>query len=160
MGRSRKLAVAEDTRLAGAVYRSGSHRKMGSQRRLRGIHRSFTCLGNREPFGITVRQIKNFTEKDLKKALARHQVVLLPINARLLGNTTYATTGPFYHMIVVRGYTPDGFIVNDPGTERGNSMRYSFDTLQKAAADWNHSAKTMDLTIIKIALVLSNSNGR
>lgn len=105
-------------------------------------------------FGITVRQIKNYTETDLKKELVNNHVILLPINARLLGNPSYAESGPTYHMIVVRGYNASGFIVNDPGTEQGNGQVYSFETLKKSAADWNNSAKIMDSTI-KIALILS-----
>lgn len=105
-------------------------------------------------FGITVQQIRNYTETDLKKELAKKHVILLPINARLLGNPTYAESGPFYHMIVVRGYNDSGFIVNDPGTQEGNGMVYSFATLIKSAADWNNSAKIMDSSI-KIALILS-----
>lgn len=105
-------------------------------------------------FGITVRQIKDYTETDLKRELTQQHVILLPINARLLGNPAYAESGPFYHMIVVRGYNASGFIVNDPGIKQGNGMVYSFETLKKAAADWNNLAKTMDSTI-KIALVLS-----
>lgn len=105
-------------------------------------------------FGITVRQIKDYTETDLKKELVKNNVILLPINARLLGNPTYVESGPFYHMIVVRGYNGSDFIVNDPGTEQGNGMVYSFETLKRSAADWNNSAQTMDSTI-KIALILS-----
>lgn len=105
-------------------------------------------------FNINVRQIRDYSETDLKRELAKHNVILLPINARLLGNPTYAHSGPTYHMIVVRGYNASGFIVNDPGTEQGNGQVYSFDTLIKSAADWNNSAKIMDPTI-KIALILS-----
>jgi len=105
-------------------------------------------------FGITVKQIKNYTETDLKKELVNNHVILLPINARLLGNPAYAESGPTYHMIVVRGYNASGFIVNDPGMTQGNNMVYSFETLKRAAADWNNSAKIMDSTI-KIALILS-----
>lgn len=105
-------------------------------------------------FGIIVQQIKDYTETDLKKELAKNHVILLPINARLLGNPAYAESGPTYHMIVVRGYNTSGFIVNDPGTEQGSGMVYSFETLKKSAADWNNSAKIMDPTI-KIALILS-----
>src|SRR3989339_1548446 len=105
-------------------------------------------------FGMTVRQIRDYTEDDLKKELSKNHVVLLPVNARLLGNPTYQESGPFYHMIVVRGYDTSGFIINDPGTTQGNGMFYSFETLKKASADWNNSAKIMDSTI-KIALILS-----
>jgi hypothetical protein len=103
-------------------------------------------------FGITVKQIRDYTENDLKKELSRGRVILLPINARLL--PAYAESGPFYHMLVVRGYNDSGFIVNDPGMTQGNGMVYSFDTLRRAAADWNNSAKNMDASI-KIALILS-----
>ena len=105
-------------------------------------------------FGMTVRQIRDYTEDDLKKELSKNHVVLLPVNARLLGNPTYQESGPFYHMIVVRGYDTSGFIINDPGTTQGNGIFYSFETLKKASADWNNSAKIMDSTI-KIALILS-----
>jgi hypothetical protein len=71
-----------------------------------------------------------------------------------LGDPAYAESGPTYHMIVVRGYNASGFIVNDPGMTQGNNMVYSFETLKRAAADWNNSAKIMDSTI-KIALILS-----
>ncbi|MEK7514805.1 MAG: C39 family peptidase [Patescibacteria group bacterium] len=105
-------------------------------------------------FGITVKQIHNYTETDLKRALAKNHVVLLPIDARMLGAQSYTNSGPTYHMVVVRGYTATHFIVNDPGTTGGNGVEYSFDTLFAAAADWNNAAKIMDSTI-KVALILS-----
>ncbi len=105
-------------------------------------------------FGIKVRQLRNYSEKDLKRALARNFVVLLPIDARQLKSQQYTNSGPTYHMIVVRGYNEEGFIVNDPGTSLGSGMLYPFETLQSAAADWNSSAMSMDSTI-KIALILS-----
>jgi hypothetical protein len=80
--------------------------------------------------------------------------VLLPINARKLGNPKYQDTGPLYHMIVVRGYSEKAFIVNDPGTNEGNGNTYTFEVLKTAASDWNEAAKKME-SDRKIALVLS-----
>lgn len=105
-------------------------------------------------FGLKVQQIHNYTKNDLKRALAKHHVVLLPIDARKLQSQQYTNSGPTYHMLVVRGYDPDSFIVNDPGTSDGNGVKYSFETLFDAAADWNNATQMMDHTI-KIALVLS-----
>ncbi len=105
-------------------------------------------------FKLKVKQINNYTEKDLKKALSKGHPVLLPINARQLGNPKYQDTGPFYHMFVVRGYNAQGFIVNDPGTESGLGNIYTFETLKNAAADWNHAKQAMEPSS-KIALVLS-----
>jgi hypothetical protein len=95
-------------------------------------------------FGLKVNQLKNFTENDLKTALTNNHPVLLPINAKLLGNTQYKNGGPLYHMIVLRGFKGDTFIVNDPGTDSGNSNTYLFDILQRASANWNQVSKSID----------------
>jgi hypothetical protein len=105
-------------------------------------------------FGLKVKQIKDYTEQDLKAALNQNHVILLPINAKHLGNPAYHTNGPLYHMIVVRGYREDVFIINDPGTNGGDGNEYTFDTLKNAAADWDQTQKAMDPTR-KIALILS-----
>jgi hypothetical protein len=104
-------------------------------------------------FGLTITQIQNFTEGDLKNALAAKHPILLPINAKLLGSPQYAVDGPTYHMIVIRGFKGDTFIVNDPGTDNGDGNEYSFDILQKASADWNNTTQSIDLTR-KFALVI------
>jgi hypothetical protein len=106
-------------------------------------------------FSMKIKQISNYTEQDLKDELIKHHPILLPINARLLGNPKYQNSGPLYHMIVVRGFKGDTFIVNDPGTDSGDGNEYPFSTLKKAAADWNNAAKTMNMSR-KIALVASN----
>lgn len=105
-------------------------------------------------FGLTITQLPNFTEADLKQALTANHPILLPINAKLLGNTQYKNGGPLYHMIVLRGFKGDSFIVNDPGTDNGDGNEYPFSILQKASADWNNTTKSIDSTR-KIALVVS-----
>ena len=105
-------------------------------------------------FGLSVTQIPNFTEAALKNALINKHPILLPINARLLPDTHYANGGPLYHMIVIRGFKGDTFIVNDPGTDSGDGNQYTFTTLQKAAANWNNSTQSIDPNT-KIALVIS-----
>ncbi|MDB4940426.1 MAG: hypothetical protein JWO40_851 [Candidatus Doudnabacteria bacterium] len=105
-------------------------------------------------FGLKIKPLVNFTENDLKTALSDNKPILLPINARQLGNPKYQDTGPLYHMIVLRGYDGDNFIVNDPGTEGGDGNSYTFSILKNAAADWNQTTKSMDATR-KIALIVS-----
>lgn len=104
-------------------------------------------------FGLKVRLIFDYTETDLKTELINKHPVLLPINARLLGNPKYFDNGPLYHMIVVRGFTDKGFIVNDPGTDGGDGNMYTFAVLKNAAADWNNMTKSMEPSR-KIALVM------
>lgn len=105
-------------------------------------------------FAMKVKQIKDFTEDDLKRALADNHPILLPIDARQLNNPKYQNSGPQYHMIVLRGYKDGKFIINDPGTNSGNGNEYTFDVLKNAAADWNQQAQAMD-PASKIALVMS-----
>lgn len=107
-----------------------------------------------DAFGLKVKQIKDYTEADLKTELINGHPILLPINAKLLESPQYLRDGPTYHMIVIRGFRGHTFIVNDPGTNDGNGNEYSFSILQKASADWNNAAKKMDPTR-KIALVVS-----
>lgn len=104
-------------------------------------------------FGLKIKQIKNYTEEDLKKEIVNGHPVLLPINAKLLGSPQYFENGPTYHMIVIRGFKGNVFVVNDPGTDGGDSNEYSFSILQKASADWDHKTMTINPDR-KIALVV------
>lgn len=104
--------------------------------------------------GLKIKTIQDFTETDLKIEIMKGLPILLPINAKLLGSSQYLENGPTYHMIVIRGFREHTFIVNDPGTNTGDANEYSFKTLQKAAADWDHNTKTIQ-DKIKIALVVS-----
>jgi hypothetical protein len=107
-----------------------------------------------EVYGLNTGLIANFTEQQIKQALSENKLVLISTNGRLLGNPNYKQPGPIHHMLVVTGYDEDGFITNDPGTRKGLNYRYDFQTLQKAAADWDHTAHTTD-TAIKIAILVS-----
>ena len=105
-------------------------------------------------FGLTINQEQNFTESDLKNAINAGHPILLAINAKLLPHTHYVNGGPLYHMIVIRGFKGDTFIINDPGTNDGDGNEYSFSVLQNASADWNQSTKTINPNR-KFALVVS-----
>lgn len=105
-------------------------------------------------FGLKIEPRYNFTEEELKKELVKGHPILLPINARLLGSPQYKDSGPTYHMVVVRGFKGQIFIVNDPGTNNGDGNEYTFRVLKNAAADWNQTTMKMDPTR-KIALIVS-----
>lgn len=104
--------------------------------------------------GIKAQVLSNYNELQLKQALAKKEVVLLPIDATKLNNPNYAQPPPTYHMVVLRGYTGDTFYINDPGLNQGDNNAYSFATLQAAGADWNNTTNTMDANA-KPAIVLS-----
>lgn len=108
----------------------------------------------RDAFGLKVKQIKDYSEANLKTELINGHPILLPINAKLLNSPQYLKDGPTYHMIVITGFKGHTFIVNDPGTDDGDGQEYSFSVLRKASADWINATKKMDPKR-KIALIIS-----
>jgi len=73
----------------------------------------------------------------IKRAIANGFPVILPADGKLLPNQNFRNGGPTYHMLVVKGYTKDRFITNDPGTRNGADFTYSSSALLAAAHDWN-----------------------
>jgi len=63
---------------------------------------------------------------DIVKELAAGHVVLTPMAGQALHNPYFTSPGPLTHMLLIKGYdyNTQEFIVNDPGTRRGESYRY------------------------------------
>ncbi len=76
------------------------------------------------------------TINEIKEHLAAGRPVIVPTSGRILANPFYSGIGPIYHMVVIKGYTEKGFIVNDPGTRRGADWIYSYDHLMQSIHDW------------------------
>ncbi len=74
----------------------------------------------------------------IKRALANGYPVIIPFSGKELPNPNFRNGGPLYHMLVVKGYTADRFITNDPGTRNGADFTYTYDALMGAAHDWNN----------------------
>lgn len=81
--------------------------------------------------------INNPTPNDIKRAIAQNKLVVIPASGRDLKNPFFKQPGPIYHMLLVKGYTADQFITNDPGTKRGENYPYSINTIMDANHDWN-----------------------
>lgn len=105
-------------------------------------------------YGLKTQIITNYSEEQVKQALNDHEVVIIPEDGQLLGNPNYKTPGPIYHMLVIRGYTPDAIITNDSGTKNGRNYSYSFATIYDAGANWDHSTNTIDKNV-HIAIIVS-----
>ena len=76
--------------------------------------------------------------EDIKQYLAQGIPVILPLYGKALNNPYFRNGGPVYHMLVVKGYLPDGrFITNDPGIGKGPNYIYPAEVLWKAIHDWN-----------------------
>jgi len=84
-----------------------------------------------------VEVIDNPTIEDIKKHIFNQRPVIVPVAGRKLNNPYFKQPGPIYHMLVIKGYTEDKFITNEPGTKRGKDFLYSYDTIMAAMHDWN-----------------------
>jgi hypothetical protein len=89
-----------------------------------------------EYFGFNAELDYDVTVKNIKQHLSDNKIIIIPVAGRLLGNPYFTGEGPIYHMLVIRGYTKDKFITNDPGTKRGEEFLYSYGTLINAIHDW------------------------
>src|SRR3989338_1080583 len=62
---------------------------------------------------ISLRILKNPQVEELKTELSRGNVIIVPLEGRKLKNPFFQSPGPLYHMLVLRGYTSDGFFITD-----------------------------------------------
>jgi hypothetical protein len=76
------------------------------------------------------------TVQRIKEIIAAGHPIIIPAAGRDLGNPYFSGEGPWYHMLVIRGYDRNEFIVNDPGTRRGEAYEYPYDVLINAIHDW------------------------
>ena len=84
-----------------------------------------------------VKIIENPTVEQIKKYLANGQPVFVVADGKVLPNPHFRNGGPVYHTLIIRGYTSDSFITNDPGTKFGENFLYKHNDLLNAIHDWN-----------------------
>ncbi|NCO04915.1 MAG: hypothetical protein GW939_02085 [Candidatus Magasanikbacteria bacterium] len=86
---------------------------------------------------LSSRVLENPTVEDIKQQVASGRPVLVVADGKVLPNKYFQNGGPAYHALVVRGYTEDSFITNDPGTQFGENLLYTYDDLMNSIRDWN-----------------------
>jgi hypothetical protein len=88
---------------------------------------------------------------DLKDALSRESLIIVPAVGRALHNPYFRTPGPVYHMLVLRGFTKDGYVItNDPGTKHGEQFVYPWNTVMQAIHDWDPDDVTHGARVVMI----------
>jgi hypothetical protein len=105
-------------------------------------------------YGLKTKVIQFPSAEDIKRQIAAGNLVVFSANGQKLGNPNYKQPGPIHHMLLIKGYDKTGFITNDSGTKKGLNYAYDYDTLKNAAADWDHSKKTVDESE-KLAIIIS-----
>jgi len=73
---------------------------------------------------------------DLKRELTDGNLIVAPFAGRMLGNPFFSGEGPYYHMLVIRGYDEENFITNDVGTKRGENFIYPYRQFMNAMHDY------------------------
>lgn len=97
----------------------------------------------RDYYGYKANVYYDISLQDIKKQLVKGNPVIVPTAGRMLGNPYFTRPGPVLHMLVIKGYTPFEFIVNDVGTSRGADYTYSYSVLENAIHDWeDHNVET------------------
>ncbi len=89
------------------------------------------------PAGHTTKLVENPTIEQIKKYVANGQPLYVVADGKILPNPHFQNGGPEYHALVIRGYTKDSFITNDPGTQFGENFKYKYQDLMNAIRDWN-----------------------
>ncbi len=97
-----------------------------------------TVIMARDYFNLeNVRIVEDPSVEELKRLVASGKPVLVPAAGRELGNPNFRSPGPLYHFLVLKGYTADTFITNDPGTRKGADYVYDVSVIMNAMHDWN-----------------------
>ncbi|HAZ28752.1 MAG TPA: hypothetical protein DCY48_03200 [Candidatus Magasanikbacteria bacterium] len=88
--------------------------------------------------GLTLRLVAYPTISSLKQFIANGQPILVVARGKDLHNPHFKNGGPEYHTLIIRGYTEEAFITNDPGTQFGENYMYPHEILLRAIHDWNN----------------------
>lgn len=95
----------------------------------------------REYYGYDARVSEDVSKDAIMYEISQGHPVIVPAAGRTLGNPYFTGEGPWYHMLVIRGYDQKYFITNDPGTRRGEAYSYKHDVLLNAVHDWTGVAE-------------------
>ena len=87
--------------------------------------------------GHNLKIINNPTIDGIKKLVSSGKPVLVLADGKALPNPYFSNGGPVYHALIIRGYTDEKFITNDPGTQFGENFTYTYSDLMSAIHDWN-----------------------
>jgi hypothetical protein len=83
--------------------------------------------------------VNNLTVEKIKDLLRQGRPVIVSADGKKLANPNFTNGGPVYHMLVIKGFTGDKFITNDPGTRLGADFIYTQDNLMYSLADWDEN---------------------
>ncbi len=95
------------------------------------------------------------TVEQMKEQIQKKHPIILPAYGKYLKNPYFLNGGPDYHVLVISGYDDinQEFITQEPGTQYGRNLRYSYETIIDAMHDFVAGNKTK--TGAKVAIFTS-----
>lgn len=110
-----------------------------------------------EFFSVTGEVNRGVTITDIQEAVASGTLVIMPTDGRKLKNPNFKQPGPSRHMLVIIGYdtVTKEFIVNDPGTRKGEGYRYPEAVLFDAILDYPTGKHVVATSTDKVMLTVS-----
>lgn len=84
-----------------------------------------------EYYGYNYEVLSNVTKEDIEKQVALGHPVIVPVMTQALHNPHYSP-GNVYHVVLVKGYKPEGVVTNDAGVKEGENYFYTWDTIFSA----------------------------
>jgi len=81
--------------------------------------------------------IVNPTVEQIKTEISKWNIIIAPFRGKELKNPHYSLGGPYYHVMVIKGYDENNFITHDVWTSRWENRKYSIDTIMSALANWD-----------------------
>lgn len=81
--------------------------------------------------------VEDPTLEDMLEELENERPIIVPVYAPELNNPYYSGGGPDYHVMVLTGYNQEtqSFIINDPGTQYGDELSFTYETLMDSIHD-------------------------
>ncbi len=87
-------------------------------------------------YGYSTELLQEPTIDQIKDEILAGHPVVVPMAGQVLANPYFTPPGPEYHMLVIKGFTEEGFITNDPGTRHGENWLYEYDHFMNSIHDY------------------------
>jgi hypothetical protein len=118
------------------IERFGAHKDIGADE---------MAIVAKEYLGYANVRVKhNATLNDIRDELRNGNPVIVPAAGRLLSNPYFTPPGPVYHVFLIKGFEPGGFIANENGTRQGNGYLYTDAIMQQALHDYRSGDAIVD----------------